>query len=286
MHPGCIKCFIEQANKLFVKYGVNEDDARDIVVRLRLFIEDHENTITTPEISCLLHRMIKNVTQTEDLFKKEKKEFNSLLLSLEEELKNSIDQSNDPFQAALRYALAGNVIDFGAPHTFDVFKELSAASSHQPAIDHSERLKTALEQAKTVLYLGDNAGEIVLDKIFIEIINHPDLYYAVRGGNIINDVTLEDADVVGIHKVSKVISNGYDAPSTLLNRCSKEFRKIFNRADVIISKGQGNLEGLIEMQDKSIFFLLMVKCEIIAQRLNVREKSTIVFHNQELLKNK
>ncbi len=283
MHTDCIKCFLEQTNKLLDKYNIPDDIARDIIVRFRLFINDNKN-ITAPEASCFMHRLIKKATQVEDPYKKEKKDYNELLLNLEDDIRDTIKKSDNPFQTALRYALAGNIIDFGPPKPFDVFKALSAAVSKEPAIDHSMELKKALQKASTVLYLGDNAGEIVLDKLFIETIDHPDLYFAVRGSNIINDVTKEDAEKVGITKITKVISNGYDAPSTILNRCSPEFIKVYKEADVIVSKGQGNLEGLIDVTDKHIFFLLMVKCNVIADMIKVREKNVVVLNNQKMLR--
>jgi uncharacterized protein with ATP-grasp and redox domains len=281
MHTDCIKCFLEQANKLLYKYNIPDDIARDIVVRFRLLIDEHKN-ITAPEASCFMHRLIKKATQVEDPYKKEKKDYNELLLNMEVELRDIIIKSDNPFQTALRYALAGNIIDFGPPNTFDVFKALSAAVSKEPTIDHSFELKKALKNASTVLYLGDNAGEIVLDKLFIETIGHPNLYFAVRGSNIINDITMEDAEKTGITNIAKVISNGYDAPSTILNQCSTEFIKVYKEADVIISKGQGNLEGLIDVTDKNIFFLLMVKCNVIAEMINVHEKNVVVLNNQKI----
>jgi len=147
------------------------------------------------------------------------------------------------------------------------------------SINHSYELKEALSNAKTVLYLGDNSGEIVLDKLFIETIMHPNLHFAVRGAPVINDVTIDDARYVGIYKVADVISNGYDAPSTIIDKCSEEFQKHFNDADVIISKGQGNLEGLLHKTHKTVFFLLMVKCDVIAEALGVKKGDFVVMKN-------
>lgn len=283
MHTDCIKCFIEQANKLLHKYNVPDNITRDIIIRLRLFIEDHKN-LNAPEVSCFMHRLIKKATRKNDLYEKEKKNYNELLLSLECDIREIIKKSDDPFKTALRYALAGNIIDFGPPKPFDVSKALSEAANKVPAIDHTLELKKALNEANTVLYLGDNAGEIVLDKLFIETIGHPNLYFAVRGSKVINDITMEDAEKTGINRVAKVISNGYDAPSTILNRCSPEFIKVYNEADVIVSKGQGNLEGLIDETDKNIFFLLMVKCHVISNIIKVHEKNVVAINNQ-LLRN-
>jgi damage-control phosphatase, subfamily I len=283
MYNDCIHCFLEQANKLIQKYKIPDDIAENIKDRFKLFISKHNN-IKAPEASCLMHRLLKKATQIEDPYKKEKKEYNDLLLSLEEDIRRIIKKSEKPYQTALRYALAGNIIDFGPPKTFNVFRTLSEAVTKKPVIDHSFELKNELKKASMVLYLGDNAGEIVLDKLFIETINHPNLYFAVRGGNIINDVTMEDAEDVGITRTAKIISNGYNAPSTLLSRCSPEFARLFNKADVIISKGQGNLEGLIDVTDKKIFFLLTVKCNVIADMIGVYEKNVVVLYNQKILR--
>jgi uncharacterized protein with ATP-grasp and redox domains len=286
MHNDCINCFLEQANRLFNKYEIKDHLAKDIVSRFSSFIDVHNNShFLAPEASSLLHRLIKKATDNDDPYKKEKKEYNDLLLALEKDIREAIKRSDNSFQTALRYALAGNIIDFGPPEPFDILKALSTAVSKEPAIDHSLLLFRELQKASTVLYLGDNAGEIVLDKIFIEVINHPNLYFATRGGIIINDVTTIDAEEVGMSKIAHVISNGYDAPSTLVHRCSPEFRKIFDAADVIISKGQGNLEGLAEHTHKKIFFLLMVKCNVMADMIGVHKKEAVVIYNRKTLKN-
>lgn len=284
MQPDCEKCLVLQAEKMLKKHRVSEDAAKDIISRFNLFLDENRNNgLLTPEAACLLHRLIKEETNTDDLYQKEKEEYNDLMLGLEEDIEQKIGKSADPFQTALRYALAGNIIDFGPPDSFDVFKTLAAAASKVPAIDHSEILYEELKRASTVLYLGDNAGEIVLDKLFIRIIGHPNLWFATRGAHVINDVTTEDAEKVGMTKVARVISNGYDAPSTLVKHCSSEFKKLFDEADIIISKGQGNLEGLINNSEKKIFFLFMVKCDVIGELIGTQKNNSVVLFNQKTL---
>jgi len=178
----------------------------------------------------------------------------------------------------LRLSIAGNIIDFGANDNFNLLGTLDRVLSNDFAIDHSGSLREKIEKAKTILYLGDNAGEIVFDKYFIQIIDHPGLTYVVRGSPIINDATMKDAEFTGMNDVANVITNGYDAPSTVLNKSSEQFRKYFKDADLIISKGQGNLEGLLPLNDSRIFFLLMVKCDVIAESLNVKKDSFVVFN--------
>lgn len=280
MHSDCTQCFVEQARKLVVKYRIHDEVADNLNLRLKRFIEHNHHNLTSPEASCFLHRMLKKATREKDMYKTEKADYNNLLLGLEAEIRTIITESPRPFRTALLYALAGNIIDFGTSKSFDVFKTLSSAVTQEPAIDHSLILQNELQKATTVLYLGDNAGEIVLDKLLIETLHHPNLYFAVRGSNIINDVTIEDAKKVGITKIARVISNGYNAPSTLVERCSPEFRKIFHRADIIISKGQGNLEGLIDRTDKNIFFLLMIKCAVMAEKTGTVEGDAIIYYNQ------
>src|SRR5690606_13963972 len=134
----------------------------------------------------------------------------------------------------------------------------------------------AIKNAKTILYLGDNCGEIVLDKLFLENINHPNIYFAVREKPVLNDATQKEAKEVGINEFAKIISNGDDTPSTLLHRVSPDFLEIYNAADLIISKGMGNYEGLMFESDPRIFFLLMIKCSVIGESLGVRKGEFVV----------
>lgn len=191
------------------------------------------------------------------------------------ELKKLVNKSNDPFQMALRLAIAGNIIDYGPNHVFDINRTLKRAKSIVLAIDDSESLRQSISQAKMLLYLGDNAGEIVMDRIFLETINHANIYFAVRGSPIINDALIEDAELVGIDKIATVITNGDDAPGTILENTSTEFRDIFAQADLIISKGQGNYEGLNETE-KNIYFILITKCDHVADHLGVKKGDFVV----------
>jgi damage-control phosphatase, subfamily I len=281
MHTDCEKCLLIQAQKMLTQHSIPDNSAKKIMARFNQFIaKSRENGILTPEAACFLHRLIKKEANIDDLYKKEKEEYNQLMLSLEGDIRQEIEKSVNPFQTALRYALAGNIIDFGPPGSFDVFKTLAAATLKVPAIDHSEILNEELKRASTILYLGDNAGEIVLDKLFISVIDHPNLWFATRGAPVINDVTTEDAKKVGMTDVAKVISNGYDAPSTLVKHSSPEFKQLFNEADLIISKGQGNLEGLLNNKQKKIFFLFMVKCDVIGNLIGIHKNNSVVYFNR------
>ena len=141
-------------------------------------------------------------------------------------------------------------------------------------VDHYDSFRQAVENARTILYLGDNAGETVFDRILIETMGK-DTFYAVRGAPIINDATMEEAQKSGLGEVARIISSGCDAPGTLLERCSLEFLDIFRKADVIVSKGQGNLESL-SGEKGPLFFLLKVKCPVIARHLDTENGEMIL----------
>lgn len=241
------------------------------------------DTYDAPVFSREMHAILKKLSGNHDPYRQVKKEYNDIGISLYKKLKTEAFGSDDPFVTALRLAVAGNIIDFGAHKDFNIYTTIEEVIHADFGIDHTEYLKSLLKTSKSVLYLGDNAGEIVFDKLFIEICGHDNITFAVRGEPIINDVTMEDADYVGMHNVAKLISNGYDAPSTILDKCSAEFRTAFNRADLIISKGQGNLEGLIDVKDKKIFFMLMTKCDVIADLLNVKKGDFIAAYNGLLI---
>ena len=201
----------------------------------------------------------------------------------EEELRLSVKRSEDPLCGALRLAAAGNQIDFaGSREVRFVMEEVYHRMNGTLAVDDSGQLFEDLKDAKSVLYIGDNCGEIVLDKLFIEEIRkqYPDLSvtYGVRGEPIVNDVTILDARMTGMERVAEVIENGSGALGTVLSDTSLQFRNVFEKADVIISKEQGNFESLSECTDKNIYHLMMVKCERIAGILKAPVGELICCH--------
>ncbi len=238
---------------------------------------------TTPEIQRKLSLRFNLISGVADPFAEEKAESNRVALELYAEWKPKVTVSIHPFELALRLSIAGNIMDYGANNSFDIHQTIEHVNSADFAIDHTNLLFQAIKHAKKILYLGDNAGEIVFDKLFLETIGHPGVTFAVRGGIALNDATVVDAEAIGIDSVARVISNGFDAPSTVLAQSSAEFLSVYHSADLIISKGQGNLEGLLYEKDPRIFFLLMVKCEVMAELLNVKKGSFVVFNHTSQL---
>jgi hypothetical protein len=273
----CVKCFLNTYKRLFQKYNISEQQQRAFLAFFN-HITDFQQTKLAPEIQRSLSKTFCRIVGVDDPFCEEKEESNRIALDLYNVWKAKVIDSRTPFDLALRLAIAGNIMDYGASNDFDVTNTLDRVLNCDFAIDSSNELKKRLAKAQNVLYLADNAGEIVFDRIFVETIMHSNLVYAVKGGPILNDVTIDDSIQVGMHYAADVISNGYDAPSTILSKCSDDFLKIYRSADLIISKGQGNLEGLLSENDSRIFFLLMVKCDLIAELLKVQKGSFVVYN--------
>ena len=277
----CKNCFLKTYQRLFEKFKVNVHQRQDFISFFQETIIKF-NHYSTPEIQRELNNEFCQIIEVSNPFREEKDKSNQIALELYKAWKPKVISSLDPFDLALRLAIAGNIMDYGANNSFDVHETINKVLKTSFAIDHSKLLKNKIKKAKRILYLGDNAGEIVFDKLFIETIMHNHIVFAVKDAPVLNDVTMSDAKEVGMDMVADVISNGFDAPSTVLNRCSKKFLEIYNSADLIISKGQGNFEGLMQQNDSKIFFLLMAKCDVIAEILNVNKGSFLVFNQTEL----
>ncbi len=277
MNYECLICHIKGLQKRMDKYEIAEEERNSLVSEMIHDIAaiDLDNSYSPEVTRNLLEKLVVN-SGISDPYKKEKEESNCELIKRYPEFKKRVEEADDKFDTALRLAIAGNIIDFGPTHKFDVEATIERVFTSDLAFDDSAALKVEIEKAKTILYLGDNCGEIVLDKLFLETINHPNVIFAVRDKPILNDATIKEATEVGIPEVAKLISNGDDAPSTLLHRVSTEFLEIYKSVDLIISKGMGNFEGLMDETDPRLFYLLMVKCPVIGQKVGAAKGDFVV----------
>jgi uncharacterized protein with ATP-grasp and redox domains len=226
---------------------------------------------TPPEIGMVVYKAIYQAADLEDPFKEAKQRCTGYLLKMLRDLRKEILSAPDSLYMALKFSGLGNAIDYGANPDFDLDEEMKKLFSKDFEVCEYDAFQESLSNAKEVLYLADNAGETVLDRLLIEQLDRP-VKYAVRSKPIINDATIEDAQQAGIDEVADIISSGCDAPGTILDLCSEDFLRIFKDTDLIISKGQGNYETLSE-QKRQIFFLLMVKCPVIARDINIQPGS-------------
>lgn len=276
----CIPCFLSQA--LRAARLVSGDPAmHERVLRnvLRKTAEIDFNQ-SPPAMGRWIYAMVKEIAGHEDPYQTIKQNFNAVALELLPEFRKIIACADDPFDAALRLAIAGNIIDFGVHGDIrpEDVRNILEDSLVRDLTGDVRAFQSAVERAERILYLGDNAGEIVFDRLFIEQMNPRKIIFGVRGAPVINDVTLEDARASGITDLVRVVANGSDAPGTLLDRCSAEFREIFTAADLVIAKGQGNYESL-SGADQNIFFLFMVKCPVVAAHTGLPQGSRVIFHN-------
>jgi len=261
----CIPCFFKQALLAARAATKDEAKAKEVLDRVARFIPIIPLNSSPPETARLVYAAVREITGVADPFRVHKEKSIEKALSLYGELKSMVHGSRDPLQTAVKIAIAGNVIDLGANPDFDLEGELRNLSRDEVADDQYDRFKRYVENARTVLYLADNAGETVFDRILIETMGK-ETVYAVRDVPIVNDATMEDAQRSGLGRAARIVSSGCDGPGTILARCSPEFLGLFSQADLIVSKGQGNFETL-SSQEGPIFFLLKVKCPVIARHL-------------------
>ncbi len=272
----CIPCFVRQAleaSKMATNNRIKQEKALKKVLS-ELGKTSLKGKIP-PDIARKVHRIVRKVTGNNDPYKKLKDGYNKKALRMYPSLKRKIAGSKNKLLTATKLAIAGNIIDFGPGSEFDLEKTIKEVLAQNFAINHFNRLRMTLQKSKKIVYLGDNTGEIVFDRILLEELRGKNITFVVKGGPILNDATIKDAKFAGIDKIAeiKTVSNG--DPGTGPKRNSKEFTDFLKSADVVISKGQGNYEALSEV-NANIFFLFKVKCPTIARDIRVKIGGIVV----------
>ena len=270
----CLPCFMSQALRAGRMAIKDEKKIKKLLDDVGCLIKDIPMENTPPKTGDLIYQKVREITGVADPYKKVKESNIKEALDLYPKLKQVINNSDNRLLTAIRIAIAGNVIDLGVGKDFNILEDIEKILVQEFAIFDFEEFIYQLRNSKSILYLGDNAGESVFDKILIEEMGKP-VTYVVRDMPVINDVTFEDAISSGLGEVTEIISSGSSAPGTILNLCTDAFIEKFNNADMIISKGQGNYEGLSNV-DRPVFFLLKAKCNVIANNLKVKENDIIL----------
>ena len=274
----CIPCFVRQTLEVARMVSDKPEIQENIMREALALARNLDFSDSPPALAQKMHRVARDLSRNSDPYKNLKKQFNDFALELYPTLKQRVLNSGDRLDTAARIAIAGNIIDFGVHSKVsrtDVNHSIDQALEAPIPPDVISSLKKQIKKATDILYLGDNAGEIVLDRLLIEQMPTDKLSFVVKGKPIINDVTMEDAEDVGMTKVCDVIDNGADVPGTILELCSPEFRERFEKADLIIAKGQGNYETLSRVKHK-IFFLLKAKCPVIARDIGCEIGKVII----------
>lgn len=276
VHLDCFPCFLRQSI-IALRLGTKDESLRETILKSTLdYIQNTDISKPPAYTTTFIHKKIRQMLGI-DPFKEIKSEYNQIALRLYPSLKTTIEKSPDPLWISTRLAIAGNVIDFGIFTSVDIEGAIRKALNNQLAVDDYSSFKNAISIADKILYLTDNAGEIVFDRLLIETLIQlgKEVKAVVKGSPVINDSTMEDAEESGLTEVCDVIDNGSEAVGTILEWTSSVFQKIFNDAQLVISKGQGNFETLIGAE-KKIFFLFLSKCDVVSKELGLSTGSMLL----------
>jgi uncharacterized protein with ATP-grasp and redox domains len=257
-----------------------DDEVRERVLRrVMTAIAEMDFRRPPPLMGAEIHRIIRQETQNPDPYGPVKKHLTDFCLKLLPDLAARVAAADDPFEAAVRMAVAGNIIDFSVTPdvgTDHILATIDETMSKPFARSDIPKLQKEAARASTILYLADNAGEIVFDRLLLERLPREKVTFVVRGAPTINDATRADAERSGIPDLVTVTDNGTDIPGTYVKGSPDGFREMFRQADVVISKGQGNYETL-SLEDRKIFFLFRAKCPTIALDLGCALGDTHAF---------
>lgn len=276
----CLACLVNQSVKTANLVGIKNRE--ELYKKIFSYMSTMDFSKTNPEIVGENYRLIKQYSGCEDPYKETKQHYNQMFL----EKAGAYEEKMYSIEDAVKYTIVANIIDFNPVHAnveADIKTYFSSIEQLELTINNVDKLMDDVQRADTILYLGDNCGEICFDKILIrklrEINPQCHIYFGVRGEAVVNDNTEEDAYFVGMDEVATVISNGDYSLGTIIERTSAEFQRVYKEADVVIAKGQANYESLSE-ERKNIYFLLMTKCRVIADDIGVREKSLVCMKNK------
>jgi uncharacterized protein with ATP-grasp and redox domains len=269
-HLDCIPCFIKQSLEAARMVTDNQEIQTEVLREVMKHLQNISLTSSPPKLSREVHKIIREITKSKDPYKKVKDQSNEMVKNEYSYLKKLVSKSDDPLLMAIKLSIVGNVIDFGTTNRFNVDEMIDNAVKLEFDTSSYSEFKHALEQSKTILYLADNTGEIFFDKLLLEELakKQKQITYVVKANPIINDALVGDAEFAGIDKIATIIEGDsgqkLSSPGMILLHASKIFSEIFESSDMVLSKGQGNYEGLSDV-DRNVFFMLVVKCPLVAQ---------------------
>ena len=270
----CIPCFMQQALRAGRMATSDENKLKQILDETGEMVKTISMQATPAETGAKVYQIVSKVTGVEDPYKEIKQKHILETKAIYPELEKIVANSDDPLLTAIKIAIAGNVIDLGVNKAFDIVRDVRTILKQDFTIFDYSAFKKQLAKSENILYLGDNVGESVFDILLIKELKRP-VKYAVRSIPIINDVTREDAIASGIDQVAEIVDSGCKSPGIILSQSAPAFLNIFDTSDLVISKGQGNFEGLSGC-NRQVFFLLKAKCRIISNHLGVAEGSVIL----------
>jgi len=279
LEPECVGCLFNQVLKAFELLNPNID--REVIVAaqkklMKYLLNFNISEVAAPLLGKVTYDIIAELLEDKDPYHDLKIEYNRLVLNYFDDVLNVVEKAEDPIFKAIIASALGNTIDFASQHDMNIISDLENFKIENLVINDYGKFQQSLKNSKRLLILGDNAGEIVFDKILITILKkyYPNLViiYSVRSSPIINDATIEDAKFINLTKLVYVIESN-DAPGIILSDVSEEFKKYFyNKNTIVLSKGQGNFESLygIEIPQKDVYYLLKAKCNLMERIFGVK----------------
>ncbi len=285
-HLECLGCLLGQitaaAQRLDLDPAVTERAMRAAMG----YLQRADFCLPPPVQAQKIYALLGEELGQADPFEAVRRDFNNRVLALLPAMEQRVRDSPDPFRTAVKLALAGNIIDLGVVHSFDLEETIERVLDTEPAVDDVELLRTGLQRAERILYLADNAGEIVFDRLLLDQLpSDREITLVARGGPVINDVTTDDLAQAGLRDRPgrlRVIDSGVDIPGTWLDACGAALRRAMADADLIISKGQGNYETLHAQEGYPIFFLFMLKCDVVSRYMGLDKGATMVAFHESL----
>lgn len=268
----CVECIVGQIEKATKLLNLDESLANEINNKVREKSLNFDFKKSPPHVAKDVYEFLAIKSKLKDPLEKLKQESIKKATTYLPFVEEKISKSNDKLFTAIKTAVAGNVIDFATTKEFCLDNEINTVFETDFSINHYNEFKKELEKTDSLIILADNAGENVFDKILVKVLKelYPKLkiYYATRGKAIINDITTKEALQIGIDEYCEVISTGVDTPGLEKSRASKEFMNLFEKTPLILSKGMGNFECLESYNDKKVFFLFKVKCNVVANTIS------------------
>ncbi len=270
----CIACIFNQALRVTKALELSPEESKKLLDEAACMLPGFSLSLTPPENATPMYERFADMLGKKDIYSEKKLEAIEKALSLLPYCQRKIDESAQPLITAAKIAVAGNVIDLASEYEFDLEEEIANVLKTEFGIDHLDRLREDISRAKTIVYLADNAGENIFDRLYIETIKkyypETEIYYFVRSRPIINDISYPDISADDpIHKVATVIDSGVTTPGLVPGAMSAEAKTLFHSAGTIISKGMGNYECLSDYKESSLYYLLKVKCQVVARSLKL-----------------
>ena len=268
----CIECIINQSYKVANAIGADKSLTNKITSTIKEMSKNFSYDDNPPEIASYVYEKMAQLANKKDLYDEVKKLSTKKAISFVPLLKEKLQKSDNKLLTATKIAVAGNVIDLAACVEFDLDEELQKIFDTEFAYDDFDRFEIEIKKAKEILVIGDNVGEHIFDYMFVETLQelfpHVDVHYMVRGNPIINDVTMQEAQEAGFDKLCNLVDSGVNTPGFAYDRASLYAKELFDNVDLVISKGMGNYECLTPSHRGNIFFLLKVKCGVVASSLD------------------